>query len=410
MDSQRNQLKAIVASFITFMAVLPSQAIAQQGLSGSSEKFYQFAMQYSAQHRGVSMLVLKNGEVVFEQYSNGGAPEKYYELASGTKSFSGIAAVALQEDGILDLDEKVSNTITEWKNDPVRSKITISQLLHLTAGVQGGPGRPPTYEQAVYTEIAGEPGTKFKYGPGSFQIFGELVFRKLKEKETLNEYLDRRIFKPIGMKVSNWRVGSDGMPLLPQGAKLTANDWAKFGEFVLNKGKVNGKQILKEESIAQCFRGTSANPMYGLTWWLNRPIDDDLRSTITPLTTASDIEYGAEGIPGDLVMAAGAGGQRLYIIPSKNMVIVRQADRIMASLFSGRKNKFSDQDFLSRVFLGKPKTSSINSHQPESRNSSKRRQRFQRIMSRFDSNGDGQLDRQEKLQLMQFIKERRANR
>jgi CubicO group peptidase (beta-lactamase class C family) len=68
-------------------------------------------------------------------------------LASGTKSFAGVLAAAAQEDKILKLDERVSETITEWKSDKEKSKITIRQLLTLTSGLDTGQnGRPPNYQ------------------------------------------------------------------------------------------------------------------------------------------------------------------------------------------------------------------------------------------------------------------------
>ena len=78
------------------------------------------AAAYSAASRGVSMLVMVDGRVVFQDYPNGGSPGAAHELASGTKSFWGVAAAAAAADGILSLDEPVAKTLTEWRADPRR--------------------------------------------------------------------------------------------------------------------------------------------------------------------------------------------------------------------------------------------------------------------------------------------------
>ena len=75
------------------------------------------------------MLVYHRDELVFEEYFNGWSADQPHRLASGTKSFSGAMLAAAAEDGLLTLDEKVVETITEWKNDPRKSQVTIRHLL-----------------------------------------------------------------------------------------------------------------------------------------------------------------------------------------------------------------------------------------------------------------------------------------
>jgi CubicO group peptidase (beta-lactamase class C family) len=322
----------------------------------------QAAAAYSAKARGFSMLVIEDGKIIFEDYPNGHSASEPHELASGTKSFTGLCALAASEDGILSLDEKVSDTISEWQGDPKRERITIRDLLSLTSGITSATGMAPPYAQALQAEITAKPGEKFQYGPAPFQVFGELMVRKLKAyKETKDskiadvtmvDYLKRRVLNPADIHVGLWRKGRDGMPLMPQGAAFTAREWAKVGELVLNGGMTGGKQIIQSENIKTLFVGSAANPMYGLSWWLNRPMDVNLRSSIRTLTMASDLRYGAPGVPNDLVMAAGAGKQRLYVIPSMKLIVVRQAD-VKSELTPGADNtRFSDVAFWQLLTLG----------------------------------------------------------
>lgn len=329
-------------------AVLTAQTISLERLREAAA--------YSAGRKGISMLVIIDGHIVFEDYPNGGSAGRAHELASGTKSFSGVMAVAAAQDRLLALDERVSKTVTEWQRDSRKLKITLRQLLSLTSGVESSieAGRVPAYAEAIQVPAVSAPGQKFVYGTQPFQIFGEVMLRKLASRgEDPLDYLTRRIFDPIGLEVGGWRRGTDGNPHLPSGAWLTARDWAKFGELVRRGGVWEGKRILDRALLDQCFQGTPANPAYGLTWWLNRNVPPALRRTIPLLqrTGLGQQDLWAErGIPRDLVMAAGAGDQRLYVSRERKLVVVRQAEGILGSLF-GARTGFSDLEFL-EILLG----------------------------------------------------------
>src|SRR5262245_47690852 len=85
------------------------------------------AAKYSESRRGSAILVIQNGRTIFEHYANGGAANRRWPIFSGTKSVWGIAALAAVQQGLFKLDDPVSDTITEWKNDPRKSQITIRQ-------------------------------------------------------------------------------------------------------------------------------------------------------------------------------------------------------------------------------------------------------------------------------------------
>lgn len=319
----------------------------------ATQAAYLKAAQYSEENNGISMLIMKDGEVVFEHYPNGGSNDRAHELASGTKSFSGLMAVAAQEDGLLKLSDKVSDTIEEWRDDPKKKEITIHQLLTLTSGIDvGRPGtRVPDYTAAVSREGKYEPGERFEYGSVPFQVFGELIQRKLKaagKDQSALEYLDERILKPCGIEYGRWREDKFGNPHLPSGAALTARDWAKLGQMIVNNGKVDGKRVLKKKSINQCFKGTEENPLYGLTWWLYKPVADESILEIPQVAQNIDADK-VPGAPDDIVMAAGAGKQRLFVSRKENLVIVRQAEGIAASL-AGRRPTYKDAEFLGPLF------------------------------------------------------------
>ncbi len=305
------------------------------------------ATRYSTARRGVAVLVLENGKVICE--SNTAARAAPYELWSGTKSFVGVLAAAAVQDDFLSLDELAADTLTEWRDDPRKRTITIRQLLSMTSGQPSVIGKPPTYRGALDVPLTTDPGERFQYGATPLQTFGEIMKRKLKasgRSDDILEYLGSRILRPIGFHYDAWRMGADGNPLLPQGMVARASEWAKFGEFIRAGGRVHGKRIVDRATFAAMFRGSAAHPGYGLTWWLPHA-----SRVPDPITSETDIGAKSSQLPRDLVMAAGAGDQRLYIIPSRNLVIVRQATLDLAALAAGQvaPSGWSDADFLITV-------------------------------------------------------------
>ncbi len=329
-------LKRPVLLLAAAVAALPAMAAETAALPGCAA-----ALAYSKDRSGVALLVIDDGKIRCRS-EDITTPQ---ELWSGTKSLVGLMAAAAVQDGLLSLDERASDTITEWKSDPEKARITLRQLLAMTAGQASTVGRPQGYLDSTRAPLSASPGSKFQYGPAPMQIFGEVMRRKLVAKDKDDNprlYIERRILGPLGVKVGGWRNGPDGMSLMPQGLVLAAEEWAKVGEFVRLGGKEEGKSLVDAAALAELFQGSAPNPAYGLTWWLPR-------STIAAdaVTRATDIVEHAAQLPPDMVVAAGAGDQRLYVIPSRRLTIVRQAKLDLAALVAGRRSEWSDWQFLS---------------------------------------------------------------
>lgn len=152
------------------------------------------AQQYSESAGGQAMLVMFDGEVMFEASANGGGKDRAQTLASGTKSFVGVAAAAAVEDGWIQLDDKACESLTEWKTDPLKSQITYRQLLTLTSGLipgeRGSAVRSPGWKEIVSKPMVGKPGAQFVYGAHHLCAFAEALQRRLKN-ETFEKYLTR---------------------------------------------------------------------------------------------------------------------------------------------------------------------------------------------------------------------------
>jgi CubicO group peptidase (beta-lactamase class C family) len=310
------------------------------------------AAKYSEEKRGVSMLVVQNGRTVFERYGNDGIVDGRWPIFSGTKSFWGLAALVAVSEGLFKLDDPVASTITEWKTDPQKSQITIRQLLNLTSGIEDAPHlhRESIRDRnavAVRLPSVAAPGTRFIYGPSHLQIFGELLRRKLNGRSEIS-YLEEHIVGPLGLTNLEYKRDGRGNPLLASGLELSAREWARLGELLLNHGNYHGRQVVSESLLRQALAGSPANPAYGLTFWLNRQAPNAPEVDVEKML---DLKWErarwtniciCRAAPSDMIVGLGSNQQRLFVLPSLNAVIVRQ----------GRDSKFSDARFL-RLVLGR---------------------------------------------------------
>ena len=137
-------------------------------------------------------------------------------------------------EGLLTLDEPVAKTITEWKGDEQKEKITIRHLLTFTSGLKNidrslhGRSTKDKYAASIAGAVASEAGRKFRYGSNHLMVFGEVMKRKLAKHEDkavagndVLAYLENRVFDPIGMKHGLWIRDQKKNPLLPYGAYVT---------------------------------------------------------------------------------------------------------------------------------------------------------------------------------------------
>src|SRR5437667_5825466 len=310
------------------------------------------AAKYSESRRGVAMLVIQNGRTIFEHYANVGSASGRWPIFSGTKSFWGIAALAAVHDGLFRLDDPVSDTITEWKSDPRKSRITIRQLLSQTDGIEGASWLQRSSirdrnAMAIRLPIVAEPGTAFIYGPSHLQIFSELLRRKLKGRSTIS-YIEGRVLNRLKLGHLNYKKDARGNPLPATGFELTAREWARLGELVIRSGNYHGRQIVPASLLREAFAGSQTNPSYGLTFWLNQ---QELGGREADMERMLDLPWQnaewrgvciCKDAPEDMVMGLGSHYERIFVMPSLKAIIVRQ----------GSGENFSDAQFL-RLVLGR---------------------------------------------------------
>ena len=313
------------------------------------------AAQYSRSTRGIAVIVVLHGTVVCEDYAPGIESGQAWELASGAKSFTSVIAAAAVQDGLISLDERVAGTITEWLDDPRRSQITVRQLLAQTSGLASSRDneRIPSYRRAILAPARHDPGTAFIYGARHFQAFGEFMRRKLEAAgldATPAHYLVRRVLDPAGISLGSWGAIS-GMPVMSEAVEMSPLNWARFGHFVLNDGMIDGVSLVDQASLAASFEPGRANPAYGLSWWLSSGDQATFHGARSIASHLDTLEAEQE-LPA-LRIAAGAGNQRLYLLPELDMVVVRMTRGVSADPAT-RQARWSDSAFLTRLLTPIP--------------------------------------------------------
>jgi CubicO group peptidase (beta-lactamase class C family) len=309
------------------------------------------AAEYSAAHTGLSFLVMKEGRVIFEDYPRGHSAYEAHKIYSGTKGFWILAALKATEEDIIDLDDRVANTLPEWNSDG-KSRVTLRQLLSFSSGLDAtnslhGDGFENRDAIAVHAPLVAQPGAAFIYGPAALQVFHEVLKRKLAGRgETPTQYLERKVLRPMGLGPQRYLADREGNPLLATGFVLTARQWAKMGQLIL----AGGSPVVSPHSLSLCFRGSSANCAFGMGFWNNAMAagsgahELDVEEMLEPKWYRQNWHNAClcSAAPADLVAAVGSGYQRLYVIPSQHLIVVRQ----------GQFGRFSDGEFL-RLVLGR---------------------------------------------------------
>ena len=311
------------------------------------------ASRYSAARSGFSFLVIQDGRITYQGYAHGDSEGRTVSIFSGTKGFWCVAAAAAVEDGFFEFDEPVRDTITEWRSDPRKADIRVRDLLNFTAGIEPafslhGRSIGDRNRYSITLPAVRPRGESFIYGPSQLQVFCEVLRRKLEPRRlTPQQYVDRRILRPLGIGYLDFREDAKGNPLLASGFRLTARQWAKMGELILGKGKYRGRQVVRWDLMAECFRGTRINPMFGMGFWLNRSSPDGREVDVEKML---EVPWERQNwrnaclcreAPRDMIASIGSGYQRMFVVPSMNMIIVRQ----------GRDDgRFSDAHFLRLIF------------------------------------------------------------
>ena len=271
-----------------------------------------------------AVVVVQNGRIVGERYAEGFAPGTPLLGWSMTKSVTAAITGTLVKDGKLALDQK--QLFEPWKADD-RAAISIADLMAMSSGLAFNEdyGDVTDVTRMLYLEpdmagfAAGKPlvhpvGDTFNYSSGTSLTLSRL-WQNAAGPEALS-YPRRALFTPIGMTSAVMEPDAHGTFVGSSYLYATPRDWARFGQFMLQDGVWNGKEILPPGFVAWMHEEAPASKgQYGRGQvWLYGPEGD------TP--PGEDPDTGFD-LPGDTYWFEGHDGQSVAVIPSKKLVVVR---------------------------------------------------------------------------------------
>jgi CubicO group peptidase (beta-lactamase class C family) len=241
-----------------------------------------------------AVLVLHDGRTVAERYAPGYHENTRFVSWSMAKTVTGVLIGMLVADGRLRLDESVPVPAWQRPGDP-RGEITLRQLLQMRSGLRHTEEfLPPDESDAVrmlfldgrdamaaYAEaqpLEAEPGRKFEYSSATTVILADIAARVLSpnedpvtRREAVKDYLKTRLFDPVGMKSMVPEFDAAGTMVGGSLMHGSARDWARFGEFLRNRGAVDGAQLVPSAWIDFMTAPSPRSRNYGAQTWLNRP-------------------------------------------------------------------------------------------------------------------------------------------
>lgn len=282
--------------------------------------------------RVTSLLIVKDGYLIYEQYFRGNTRDNLVSIYSCTKSISAaLIGIAIGEGKIGGVDDRLFDYLDGYDLYPEdmldslgRESLTLEHLLTMTAGfsweemdiIYGDPNN--SYTQMVSSDdwiqfaldqpLTSKPGMTFEYNTGLSGLMA--VVLKNSTGQTASAYARNKLFKHIGIDTCSWRNCPGDVPMTGNGLKLRPRDMAKFGWLYSQNGVWDGDTIVPSLWVEASLDPHVTLPSgkgYGYQWWMVTVTDD-------------------QGNPFYMPYALGWGGQHIFVPPIADMVIVVTAD------------------------------------------------------------------------------------
>ena len=287
-------------------------------------------VQFADKHRSYSLIVIHDGVIQKEWYADGWNSSRPAQSQSMHKSLLPILVQAAIEDGFIEsVDDPIGRYIEEWGND-TRGETTIENLLVMSSGLRSPPfSINPFSDDFLWlfgTEITPillrtprnrPPGEAWDYNNINSEILGLIIERAT--GISYARFLSEKVWKPMGgMGAEVWLDSSDGKAHSNCCLITTPMDWARFGSMLLNRGAFNGSQIVNGQFIDRMISPALTSSWYGYQIWLN-----DREGSNPWLQLTKGYQRTEPFARDDAYFASGFGGQRVYVVPSEQLVIVR---------------------------------------------------------------------------------------
>jgi len=283
----------------------------------------------------LGVAVVYDGMLVGEEYLNGYDAWTKFHGWSMTKSVTGALAGALADEGRLDIGSPTG--IPEWQDDG-RREITVENVLHMSSGLDWYENyftisdatvmlmqSDDMFASVVERPLAHEPGTVWNYSSGDANLLSGLLRMAIGNENEYHGYAYTRLFHKIGMLNTVVETDASGLFVASSYSYGSTRDWARFGLLFLNNGIFAGDTVLSPSWVEFMKAPAPASDgKYTATFWLEEPSQENALTRV----------------PGDVFFADGFLGQRVYVIPSKKLVVVRMGYSL---------SNFSVNDFLGDI-------------------------------------------------------------
>ncbi|HTL32925.1 MAG TPA: serine hydrolase [Kofleriaceae bacterium] len=295
----------------------PTSAPEAQGMtSGTLEAARQYAFTPERHTQGV--VIIRHGNLVAEWYEEGRDANSYGASWSMGKSFtSALIGIAIHEGKIPGVSTPMSKYYPSWAGDD-RNKITIEHTLHMSTGLMWD--EDYVIEHATTSDVVHlvfttdsplayvvgksaefPPDTMFEYSSGNTLLLSGVIQKATGMRA--GDYAESRLFSKMGIKGAEWWRAKTGETLTYCCLDMTSRQYAQFGLLYMQHGIWEGEQIVPAAWVDASLTPAPTYQGYGYQWWLEGKTDTQL--------------------PPDLFMANGHDGQFIYIIPSLDLVVVR---------------------------------------------------------------------------------------
>jgi CubicO group peptidase (beta-lactamase class C family) len=295
----------------------PESTPAEQGMDAAVlEGARTYAFQPGKHTQGV--VVIRHGVLVAEWYEDGRDATSYGASWSMAKSFtSATVGIAIGEGKISGVDKKLVDYYPQWAGSP-RDQITIEHVLHQSTGLMWDEDyviEHATTSDVVHLVFATDspldyvlskpldvpPDSKFNYSSGNTLLLSGVIQQAVGERA--GDYAQRKLFAKLGIKNGQWWRAKTGETLTYCCVDMTSRDFARFGLLYLQHGMFDGEQVVPASWVDASVMPAPAYNGYGYQWWLDPAYE--------------------QGLPADTFSADGHDGQYIYVIPSKDLVVVR---------------------------------------------------------------------------------------
>jgi CubicO group peptidase (beta-lactamase class C family) len=305
--------------------------VEMQGLPFRPEALEE-AVIYARAHNSDALVVLHAGRVVLEQYWNMKKADTPWAVHSLTKTLTAILIGHAIADGFISsVDVPAATYIPEW-DTPERRGITLRHLLNMASGLKESFNYAPTSLRMqrtmgtdivapnLRTEVGRPPGKRFAHINPDPQVLGIIIERATGRRFT--EYLSEKFWQPIGARDALMFLDREGGMVHTDCCMwATPMDWARVGEALRLKGVFARRQVIPAGWLDEMLRPSAAYANYGMQLWLGTTYERQRRYDPDIETFAN---YHSEPFAApDVFFLDGLGKQRVYVVPSRELVIVR---------------------------------------------------------------------------------------